>query len=104
VSKSEAIRQFFKSNPNATNSEVVEGLAQDGIEVNANLVNQVRHDYKHKRTEVVISPILSEDALLRVKTVADEVGGIDRLIQLANFLKKLTGGENNGSQKLKLNG
>ncbi len=91
MSKSEAIRQFFKGNPLASNQEVVEKLAMQGIEVNANLVNQVRHDYKHKKAkEAALIPDDSEP-LLKVKRLADELGGLDRLIQQAFLLKKLFG-------------
>lgn len=90
MSKSEAIREFFKKNPfSTTNQEVVEGLAAQGIEVNTNLVNQVRHDYKHKKVRETIS-VSEEVPLLKVKKLADELGGVDRLIQLSLLLKKLT--------------
>lgn len=83
ASKSEVIRQFFKAKPNATNAEVVADLALKGVDVSANLINQVRHDYKHKKR------VEDNDPLLRVKRLAEELGGIDRLIQLAGLLKRL---------------
>lgn len=100
MSKSEAIRQFFKAQPYASNQEVVEGLASQGVSVNSNLVNQVRHDYKHKKVRES-ALVTDEQPILRVKKLADEVGGVDRLIQLAYLLKKIIGGEevNNGSEE-----
>lgn len=91
ASKSEEIRQFFRDFPDATNTEVIEGLALKGIEVSVNLVNQVRHDYKHKKK--LNSSEDQDEPLLRVKRLADDLGGVDRLIQLANLLKKLLRGE-----------
>ena len=107
MSKSEAIRQFFKDNPNATNAEVVEKLAAQGVAVSPNLVNQVRHDYKHKKGwDTPWEPpahINDEDEpLLKVKRLADELGGLDCLIYQAFLLKKLFGNEevkNNAAQE-----
>lgn len=94
MSKSESIRQFFSKHPYATNQEVVDGLSKDGVVVNANLINQVRHDYKHKK---ISQPVLvsNEEPLLKLKALADEVGGVDRLIQLAFLLKRLIGEDKN---------
>jgi hypothetical protein len=102
MSKSEAIRQFFKEHPNATNTEVVDGLQLKGIEVNANLVNQVRHDYKHKKAREAAMIPDDNEPLLKVKRLADELGGLDRLIQHAFLLKRLFGGDEevtNGSSQ-----
>ena len=45
VNRSEAIRNFFKKNKNATTQEVIDGLAKQGITVTAGLVTTVK--YKH---------------------------------------------------------
>jgi len=93
MSKSEAIRQFFKDHPLASNPEVIDGLSRQGVDVNANLVNQVRHDYKHKKAKEAALIPDDNEPLLRVKRLADDLGGVDRLIQLAFLLKKVIGGD-----------
>lgn len=90
TTKSEEIRQFLKDHPDATNAEVVEELLQKGVFVSLNLINQVRYDYKHKKKQNFED---RNEPLLRVKQLADELGGVDRLIQLAELLKKLIGEE-----------
>ena len=42
VNKSEAIRGYYKANPKAKTSEVVEALGKEGIDVSANLVTTVK--------------------------------------------------------------
>jgi hypothetical protein len=42
INKSQAIRDFYKANPKAKGSEVVDALAKKGITVSANLVNTVK--------------------------------------------------------------
>lgn len=85
-SKSAEIRELFSEFPDATNLEVIEILAEKGIEVSVNLVNQVRYDYKHKNK---LNSENQDEPLLKVKRLAEEIGGIDHLIQLATLLKKL---------------
>ena len=89
-SKSELIRDYFSSHPNASNKDVATGLASKGVEVSSNLINQVRHDYKHKKVRGV--EVSDEEPLLKMKKMADELG-IDRVVQLALLLKKLIGEE-----------
>ena len=49
VSKSEAIRGYYKANPKAKTSEVVEALGKEGITVTANLVTTVKAKRKRRR-------------------------------------------------------
>jgi hypothetical protein len=51
-SKSQAIRDFLKANPQAANKEVVEGLTAAGVKVTGNLVATVKTKIA-KRREVV---------------------------------------------------
>lgn len=92
ISKSEQVRQYLKKCPYADNNAVIAGLKSEGIEVTANLVNQVRHDYKHKKVQEV-KAVVGDEPILKVKKLADEVGGIDNLIRLAFTIKQLFGGE-----------
>lgn len=92
ISKSELVRQFIAKHPYTDNAAVIAGLKSEGVEVTANLVNQVRHDYKHKKVKEV-QAVVGDQPILKVKKLADEVGGIDNLIRLAFTIKQLFGGE-----------
>ena len=52
VNKSEAIRDYYKSNPKAKTSEVIEALGKEGIHVSANLVTTVKAKRKRRRRAV----------------------------------------------------
>jgi len=49
VNKSQAIRDYYKANPKAKTSEVIDALAKKGITVTANLVTTVKstHNKRH---------------------------------------------------------
>ena len=49
VNKSQAIRDYYKSNPKAKTSEVIEALGKEGINVSANLVTTVKAKRKRRR-------------------------------------------------------
>ena len=49
VNKSQAIRDYYKSNPKAKTSEVIEALGKEGIHVSANLVTTVKAKRKRRR-------------------------------------------------------
>lgn len=98
MSKSESVRQYLKQHPDATNPQVINGLRESGVEVNANLVNQVRHDYKHKQVKEV-KAALSDEPILKVKRLADELGGVDTLIRLAFTLQQLLGEADRGDKE-----
>ena len=49
MNKSEAIRAYYKANPKAKTSEVVEALGKEGIHVSANLVTTVKAKRKRRR-------------------------------------------------------
>jgi len=42
VSEAESIRQYLKANPDAENTEVIDALGEQGIEVNSSQVNRAR--------------------------------------------------------------
>lgn len=92
MSKSEMIREYLKSHPYASNRQVIDAFNEKSIEITANLINQVRHDYKAKVVKQA-ELVTDEEPLLKVKKLADEVGGVDRLFQLVLLLKKLFGDE-----------
>ena len=49
VNKSEAIRNYYKSNPKAKTKEVVDALAKQGITVTTGLVTNVKSTHNKKQ-------------------------------------------------------
>jgi hypothetical protein len=96
VNKSQAIREYFSSNPNASTKTVIAALAQKGQKVSPPLVYFIksklnRAGRKAKRERVAESSRNSGAAnpveiVLRVKDLAREVGGVKNLKQLVDLL------------------
>lgn len=93
VNKSAAIREIFQRNPKAKGSQVREELAAKGINVTSTLVYLVkakmRMARRRQRREKVAqatgggNPV---ELIRRIKSVASEVGGFDKLRQLIDLL------------------
>ena len=98
INKSAAIRDLYRENPELKVKEVVSTLAAKGIDVGANLVYLVKGTLKGRkkhRREVnqaavrVAATSGSTDAvktILKVKAVANEVGGLKNLKALVEAL------------------
>ena len=98
VNMSKAIREVLESNPTIKAKEVVSTLAEKGIKVRMGLVYLVKGSLKRKRGRpkktrqarvAVASTNGSHDLLAtihKVRKVADEVGGMKKLIALAEAL------------------
>jgi predicted regulator of amino acid metabolism with ACT domain len=52
VNKTQAVRDYFKANKNATNSEVVAALAKQGITITANYVGNIKATHNKRRRVV----------------------------------------------------
>ena len=52
VNKSQAVREFFKANPKATNLEAAEALGKKGIKLTANYVATIKSTHNKKRRAV----------------------------------------------------
>jgi hypothetical protein len=52
INKSQAIRDYYKANPKAKTSEVVDALAKRNIAVTANLVTTVKSKHNKRRRAV----------------------------------------------------
>jgi len=90
INRSEAVRDAIALNPKAGTKELIAALAAKGIKVSHTLVYYVRSKQgqarrKAKREQVAAAgnPI---ELVLRVKTLAREVGGIKSLKQLVDLL------------------
>jgi hypothetical protein len=100
VNKSQAIRDLLKATPKVTSKEAIAHLHEKGIEVSDQLFYFVkgkvhgRKQRKRKAGKVVAtvasnSGVSKNDALatiLKVKSLADEVGGMKRLKALIEAL------------------
>jgi hypothetical protein len=93
INKSAAIRDKLKLYPKASVKQIVSHLAQDNITVAPNLVylikaKQRRKAVKQRRQRVtaatgIVNPI---DVIVKAKSLARDVGGIERLKQLVEAL------------------
>src|SRR5947209_7522711 len=100
TSKSEEIRQVLKANPEIGAKEMVAKLAEKGIEISENLYYYTKGQMKgrksrKKRAQKVVSKVaeatgvVRSDALatiLKVKALANEVGGLKKLRALVDAL------------------
>ena len=86
VNKSQAVRQFFKTNPKAKGQEVVDALAKKGITVSANYVGNIKATH-NKRQQT------------RRKIVAKGGVGIPE-VKAALALLKITGSVKAATQAL----
>lgn len=99
VNKSAAIREVFKQNPKIKAKEVVAILETQGIKVTTALVYMVKgsvHGAKKQRRKnrknaaVLAQATGGSDAIImlqKVKSLANEVGGLDILKELVEVLR-----------------
>jgi DNA-binding winged helix-turn-helix (wHTH) protein len=98
VNKSAAIREAFQANPKAKAKEIVATLASKGIKVTIPLVYYIKsHSRKKKRRqkrEVAVSASRAAgmsnpvQAVIKVRALASEVGGMKSLKQLVDLLSE----------------
>jgi hypothetical protein len=98
VNKSAAIRDYYKQSPDAKVKEVIAALAAKGITVGSNLVylvkgkmrGETQHRRKANRAAVKVATSSGNtDAvktILKVKALANEVGGLNTLKSLVDAL------------------
>ena len=100
VNKSQAIRNFLKSNSKAMPKEIMAGLKKQGVAVSATLVNKVKYQTgptkngrrKKKRgrpAAAATASSVSFDALVGAKSLADKLGGVDRAKRALSMLERL---------------
>jgi hypothetical protein len=93
VNKSQAIRDALSESPGAGSKEIVARLAEKGIKVSGTLVYYIKSKARHaKRRQKRLAAASATrngsavDIVLRVKALAQEVGGIKQLKQLVDVL------------------
>ena len=106
VNKSKAIRDYYAANPNAKPMEVSAALKKKGVDVTPAFVSTIRSTSKKKKT--VGKPgrpagtknarpgrpsgrggEVSFASLLKVKSIVDEMGGVDEARAALDALEKL---------------
>ena len=99
--KSQAIRDYYKSHPDAKPREVVVALKKKGIVVNAQFVSTIRSVSKKKGGKIGRPgrPVgsgrrarpdeVSLDSLLKIKEIVDEMGGIGQARSALSALEQL---------------
>jgi hypothetical protein len=75
INKSEAIRDYYKLNPKAKTSEVVDALAKKGITVSVGLVTNVKSTHNKKR------------AAKRAAKAESKTNGVNKTQAVRDFLK-----------------
>jgi hypothetical protein len=100
VNKSEEIRQILKANPKIKTKEIAAALGEKGIKVSENLIYLVKGTIRGRRgrkktSQQAVAKVAaatgSVDALstiLKVKSVAGQVGGLKKLKALVEALSE----------------
>lgn len=96
INKSQAIRDYLAANPKADTKAIVAGLAEKGVKVAPTLVYFIRSKQgkarrrakrelaaESSRRSGAKNPV---EVVIRVKTLADELGGIKNLKTLVDLL------------------
>ena len=98
VNKSEEIRQLYKANPKLKAKEVIATLNEKGISVTEGLVYLIKGKIlgrkgRRKRAQKIVANVArttgNADALstvLKVKSLADQVGGMKKLKALIDAI------------------
>ena len=92
--RSQAVRDYLKSNPSANVKTVVEELAKGGMKVSAALVGAIKYaKAKKKRRRRVAAAAASEgldiQKLIAVKKLVNDLGGVEEVRKALTALEKL---------------
>lgn len=100
INKSQAVRDYLKTNRNAMPKDVVEALKAQGIEVSAQTVSTAKFMMKRKRrgkraaggrkSSAGNGEMVSVSALLDAKKLIDKLGGIEKAKSALEALSKLS--------------
>ena len=83
VNKSQAIRDYFKSNPKAKTQEVVDALAKHGITVTAGLVNTVKSKHNQRQAAKKAAKTATKTAT----TSEAKTGDVNKTQAVRDYLK-----------------
>ena len=94
MNKAQSIRDFLSEKPKATNREVMEALGQRGIKVSYNQVYFVKMKGKKAKRKAAVKATRAAgmsnpvEAVMKVRALAAEVGGMKQLKQLVELLSE----------------
>ena len=98
VSKSQAIRDMLRQDPNSSPRAVSEALGKKGVKVSPGFVSTIKTGAKKKRRRVKkragraarpAGDTVSVSALVQSKRLADQLGGVDKAQDALSALAKL---------------
>ena len=67
VSKTQAVKTFFKKNPKASNQEAVDALAKAGITISTNYISNIKSNRKKRRNVVKATVAKGEIGVTEIK-------------------------------------
>jgi hypothetical protein len=95
VNKTKAVRDYFKAHKKATNSEVVEAMAKQGITITANYVGNIKstHNKRQRSVRKVVAKggvgIPEVKAALAFLKVTGSVAVAKQALAVAEEIKKI---------------
>lgn len=95
LNRSQCIRDYIAQHPKATPKAIKQALLKQGVEVSDGLIGVVKYGKKPKkgasaqRVPQKANGSLSIADLLKVKKLADELGGLDQLRKALGMLEEL---------------
>ena len=87
VNKSEAIRNYYKSNPKAKTKEVVDALAKQGITVTVGLVTNVKSTHNKKQAAKRAAKKAAASPVAAATKVAEKQPAVNKLQAARDYLK-----------------
>jgi hypothetical protein len=79
VSKTQAVKDFYKKNPKASNQEAVDALAKEGITISTNYISNIKSNRKKRRKVVKAAVAKGEIGITEIKaalTYIKDVGSV----------------------------
>lgn len=97
-SKSAAIRDYIRTNPEAKPKEIHKALTKQGVKLSLALVNAVKYSKpksparrgRPKRREAAGGSSISAAELIAAKELADSLGGIEKTREALELLERLS--------------
>jgi hypothetical protein len=95
TNKSQAIRDYLQTHPDATPAVIQQELLRQGVDVGYSLISQVKYKGAGSKTGTRSGPgrrggiNISMDDLVNAKQIADRLGGVERAKQALTMLERL---------------
>jgi len=94
-SKTQAVKDFYKKNPKASNQEAVDALAKEGITITTNYISNIKSNRKKRRTVVKAAVAKGQIGIPEIKaalTFLKAVGSVSaakQALAAAEEIKKI---------------